>query len=77
MKAFRENNGNGKLSIRRIVGVIGGIISFVMYILKAFIELPHISDTLLIGMFTASIGLLASTAVSHYMNRHNPEQYEG
>lgn len=61
-KMFKENGKNGKPSSKRIWGSVGATIALIMAITKPFLEFAELwSDTLILGILTASFGLLLST----------------
>jgi len=59
MSAFREPDG--KWSSKRTIGLVGASICLIIFGALFFWKAAQISDTLLLGMFTASVALLATT----------------
>jgi len=57
VEIFKDTNG--KYSSKRVAGVSGVFVALVAVILKFFFPEPNVSDTLILGVLTASLGAIS------------------
>ena len=64
MDIFREENKGevrGKISSKRVIGIVVVTISLALLILGSFVKLADVSDTKLLGFFTGGMSSLLGT----------------